>query len=132
MRSRWGDDVDEELQRNEKIRVGFLFNYMQMGGVLKRIEEETREWDARYPKSELLKIWGSVMAIMLVLFTLSYNILLIVTGLFFFFYGHILFQVYGVWKRFQYAKATYLGMTAGGLAVTFALGWLFRSLLFGG
>lgn len=132
MRSRWGDDMDEELQRDEKIKVGFLFNYMQMGNLLKRIEEETREWDDKYPKSELLKVWGSVMAIMLVLFTLSYNVLLIATGLFFFFYGHILVKVYGVWKRFQYSKKVYWGMTIGALAVAFVLGWLFRSLIFGG
>lgn len=132
MRSRWGDDMDEELQRDEKIKVGFLFNYMQMGNLLKRIEEETREWDEKYPKSELLKVWGSVMVIMLVLFTLSYNVLLIATGLFFFFYGHILVKVYGVWKRFQYSKKVYWGMTIGALAVAFVLGWLFRSLIFGG
>lgn len=132
MRSRWGDDMDEELQRDEKIKVGFLFNYMQMGNLLKRIEEETREWDEKYPKSELLKVWGSVMAIMLVLFTMSYNVLLIATGLFFFFYGHILVKVYGVWKRFQYSKKMYWGMTIGALTVEFVLGWLFRSLIFGG
>lgn len=132
MRSRWGDDIDEELQRDEKIKVGFLFNYMQMGNLLKRIEEETREWDEKYPKSELLKVWGSVMVIMLVLFTLSYNVLLIATGLFFFFYGHILVKVYGVWKRFQYSKKVYWGMTIGALAVAFVLGWLFQSLIFGG
>lgn len=132
MRSRWGDDMDEELQRDEKIKVGFLFNYMQMGNLLKRIEEETREWDEKYPKSELLKVWGSVMVIMLVLFTLSYNVLLIATGLFFFFYGHILVQVYSVWKRFQYSKKVYWGMTIGALAVAFVLGWLFQSLIFGG
>lgn len=132
MRSRWGDDMDEELQKDEKIKVGFLFNYMQMGSLLKRIEEETKEWDEKYPKSELLKVWGSVMGIMLVLFTLSYNVLLIVTGLFFFFYGHILIQVYGVWKRFQYSKKVYWGMTIGALAVAFVLGWLLRSLIFGG
>lgn len=132
MRSRWGDDMDEELQRDEKIKVGFLFNYMQMGNLLKRIEEETREWDEKYPKSELLKVWGSVMAIMLVLFTMSYNVLLIATGLFFFFYGHILIKVYGVWKRFQYSKKVYWGMTIGALVAAFVLGWLFRSLIFGG
>lgn len=132
MRSRWGDDMDEELQRDEKIKVGFLFNYMQMGNLLKRIEEETREWDEKYPKSELLKVWGSVMAIMLVLFTLSYNVLIIATGLFFFFYGHILIKVYGVWKRFQYSKKVYWGMTIGALVAAFVLGWLFRSLIFGG
>lgn len=132
MQSRWGDDIDEELQQEHKrIKVGFMFNYMQINRTLKRIEEETREWDDKYPKSELLKIWGCDMFFLLILFTMSYMALIVATGLFFFFYGHVLIQISGVWKRFKYSLLAYWGMTLGGLAVVFALGWLFRSLIFG-
>ncbi len=132
MQSRWGDDIDEELQqRQQKIKVGFVFNFMQINRLLKRIEEETREWDKKYPKSELLKIWGSTVAFSLLLVMLSYNILIIVTGLFMIFNIIIFFQVFGVWKRFNYSAAAYWGMTVGALAVVFLIGWLLRSLIFG-
>lgn len=132
MGSRWGDDVDEELQqRHQRLKVGFVFNFMQISKILKRIEEETREWDEKYPKSELLKIWGSTMVFLLIFMTLSYNILIIVTGLFMLLNIIILFQVFGVWKRFHYSVVMYWLMTIVGLAVVFLIGWLLRGLIFG-
>ena len=59
--SRWGDDNDEELKRNEKIKVGFMFSFKGMSHVVRQIEETTKEWDDKYPKTELLKIWANVM-----------------------------------------------------------------------
>lgn len=132
MRSRWGDEFDEELQRETKIKVGFVFNYMQIGKLCKRFEEETREWDDKYPKSELMKMWASIMCIMLVLFSVTYNILIMATGLFFFFYGHNLFQIYGVWKNFNYSTGAYWGMTFLTLAAELVLSYFIRGLIFGG
>lgn len=132
MQSRWGDDIDEELQHEDKkIKVGFVFNYMQMSGLLKRIEEETKEWDAKYPKSELMKIWGCDMLFLLILFTLAYGPLIVATGLPIFFYGHILIQISGVYKRFQYSRAAYWGLTLCALAAAFFAGYFLRGLIFG-
>ena len=132
MRSRWGDEWDEELQRDTKIKVGFVFNYMQIAKLCKRFEEETREWDDKYPKNELMKMWGSIMCIMMVLCSVTYSILIMATGLFFFFYGHNLFQIYGVWKRFDYSKGTYWGMTLLTLAAELALSFVVKGFIFGG
>ncbi len=132
MGSRWGDDVDEELQqRQQRLKVGFVFNFMQINNILKRIEEETKEWDKKYPKSELMKIWGSTMVFLLVFMTLSYSILIIVTGLFMLLNVIILFQIFGVWKRFHYSAVMYWLMTIAGLAAVFLIGWLLRGLIFG-
>lgn len=134
--SRWGEDIDEELheqKRKGRIKVGFVFNFVQISRLLKRIEEETSEWDKKYPKSELLKIWACDMLFMTIFFTFSYSILIIVTGLFLFFYGFLLFQIAGVWKRFNYSLPAYWLMTLAGLGATFSLGFLlFRRLIFGG
>lgn len=131
MPSNWGDEFDEELKKDNRVKVGFLFNYMQMSRVLTEIEETAREWDDKYPKQELLKIWGSDMAIIFVLFTLSYNILVVATGLFFIFYGHILIQISKTWKRFHYSGWKYWGMTLLALIVLFAIAWFVRGLIFG-
>ena len=46
--SRWGDDIDEELKRKEKIKVGFMFSFKGMSHVVRQIEETTKEWDDKY------------------------------------------------------------------------------------
>lgn len=131
MASAWGDDIDEELKQNKRIKVGFLFNYMQMGNIIKQLDEETREWDSEYPKSELLKIWGSAMFIIFVLALFSYKILIAATGLFFFFYGHILIQVFKAWRRFEYSGWKYWLMTLMTLVVIFIAAYFLRGLIFG-
>ena len=131
MASGWGEDIDEELKRNKRIKVGFLFNYMQMGNVIKQLDEETGEWDSKYPKSELLKIWGSDIFIIFVLALFSYKILIAATGLFFIFYGHILIQVFKVWRRFQYSGWKYWIMTILTLIAAFVLAAFLRGLIFG-
>lgn len=131
MASGWGEDIDEELKHNKRIKVGFLFNYMQMGNVIKQLDEETGEWDSKYPKSELLKIWGSDIFIIFVLALFSYKILIAATGLFFIFYGHILIQVFKVWRRFQYSGWKYWIMTILTLIVAFVLAAFLRGLIFG-
>lgn len=132
MASRWGDDIDEELQRDNRIKVGILFNYMHMGKVIKQLEEETREWDQKYPRNELLKIWGCDLFMIFLLMVFSYNILIVATGLFYIFYGHILIQIFRAWRRFKYPGLIYWLMTVAVLGAAFALAWLFRGLIFGG
>lgn len=131
MASNWGDDIDEELQRDNRIKIGPTFNYMHMGKLIRQLEDETREWDNKYPKSELLKIWGCSMFMLLILFTFSYSILIVATGLFFFFYSHIILQVYRAWKRFNYPRLQYWLMTFGVLIVIILVSWFLRSRIFG-
>ena len=50
------DKYDDEIKPKEKIKVGFMINFKKMNVLLERIDQETEEWDSRYPKSELLKI----------------------------------------------------------------------------
>lgn len=69
MASRWGDDIDEELQRDNRIKVGILFNYMHMGKVIKQLEEETREWDQNYPG---LIYWLMTVAVLGAAFALAW------------------------------------------------------------
>lgn len=128
--SRWGDDIDEELKRNEKIKVGFMFSFKGMSHVVRQIEETTKEWDDKYPKTELLKIWANVMLFFVALFTFTYNILIVVTGILFIFYGMIIVQIFSVWKSFGYPKLKYWLMTLIGLIAAFAAGWGLQSLIF--
>ncbi len=127
----WGDDIDEELQQKyEPIKVPLLFSFKSMSLMLQRIEEETREWDNKYPKSELLKIWTTALLIILVLITISYNVLIVATGFFMLFYGYILLQIARVWKRFKYSLATYWLMTLAALAGVFVIGINLQTLFF--
>lgn len=126
----WGEEWEEELQRDEKLKVGLLLSFKSMSLVIQRIEEETREWDDKYPKSELLKIWGSTMVILLFLFTFSYSALIVATGLFFFFYGYVLLQLGKAWKRFKYSAAFYWGITIPALILVLILGINLQTLIF--
>ena len=127
----WGDDIDEELQQKyEPIKVPLLLSFKSMSLMLQRIEEETREWDNKYPKSELLKIWITALLIILVLVTISYNVLIVATGLFMLFYAYILLQIARVWKRFKYSLGTYWLMTLAALAGVFVIGINLQTLFF--
>lgn len=129
--SRWGEEYDGELLKEEKIKVDVLFSFKSMTLVLNRIIEETREYDDKYPKSELLKIWASALGVLFFLFLFSYNILICATGLFIFFYGFVLIQVYKAWKRFKYPGGKYWLMTVLALAVEFALARVVQGFIFG-
>lgn len=120
MISRWGEDSDDELkalQKREKIHVGFVWNMSLMSKLLIRLDEETAEWDNQYPKSELWKMWGSIMVIMLPLLILTKGVLMLATLLFLFFFGRMYFQIAKVWKRFGYSLLQYWLLTIAGLAV---------------
>lgn len=128
--SRWGDDIDEELKKNEKVKAKFMISFKTMNYVVRQIEETTKEWDDKYPKFELLKIWANVLLFFVVLFTFTYNILIVVTGILFIFYGFIIFQIFGVWRSFKYPGIQYWLMTLAGIAAAFGIGWVLQSLIF--
>ena len=127
----WGDDIDEELKRSEKIKVGLLLSFKSMTLVLERLTLETREVDDKYPKNELLKIWGSIMAIFAVLFSFSYSVFMIVTVLFLGFYGYAFFQLAKAWNSFKYSKVQFWAMSLVGIAVDLGIAVLVQGLLFG-
>jgi hypothetical protein len=127
----WGDDIDEELKRNEKIKVGLLLSFKSMSLVIERLATETREVDDKYPKNELLKIWGSIMAIFALLFSFSYSIFMIVTVLFLGFYGYAFFQLAKAWNSFKYSKLQFWGMTLLAIAVDLAIAVFVQGVLFG-
>ena len=95
------------------------------------LRDQTTEVNEKHPKEELLSIWSNLMIIFIVLFALTYSILIYGTGLFFIFYGYVLFALYRTWNHFGYSKAKFLCMTFVGLIIAGALGALLQHLLFG-
>lgn len=127
----WGDEYESTPRQEEKIKTGRIFSFKTMSFVIEKIKDETREWDDKHPKDDLMAMWTNIMIIYLVLFTFTYNILIVATGLFFFFYFYVLFQMYGAWKQFGYSKAGYWVMTIAGILVTGAIGTILKSIIFG-
>ena len=124
--SAWGDDIDEELQKKEEIKVGFVANFKTMIYLLERIEDETTESDDKHPKKELRRIWFGLMFVFLILFALTYNVLALITVFFFMVYGYVLFRLFKVWKRFKYSKASFLLITIVTLVAECVATALFR------
>lgn len=127
--SNW-DKYDDEIKQDEKIQVGFMINFKKMNVLLERIDQETREWDKKYPKSELLKIWGSIFFMLFVLGVCSYSIFAVATVPFMIFYIYVLFQMEKVWKRFQYSKAQYWIMTLVAIIVVVTAAVLLQGVIF--
>ena len=130
--SNWGEEYDEELKNHERVNVKLRFglNFKYLSQMLDKIDEETREWDEKYPKSELIKIWACIMLNFLLLFSLSYNVFIIVTGAFYIFYTYSLFQTYGKWKRFRYSRIQFWTATVVVLTIMFIVGGVIRRWVF--
>lgn len=130
--SNWGEEYDEELKnyKRVKVKIRFGLNFKYLSQMLDRIDHETREWDEKYPKSELVKIWGCIMMNFLILFSLSYNVFILVTGAFYIFYTYALFQLYGKWKRFKYPKLLFWVATIVVLVLMFVVGGVIRRGIF--
>lgn len=107
------DEYDDELKtmKDEKIQAKFSINFKKLDAMVVRIIEETKDYDDKYPKSELMKIWGCAALAMYVLFGLSHSIFLVVTLPFLFFYFFVMIQVGTAWKRFKYKTGKYWLMT---------------------
>ena len=131
-RSNWGDDVDEELQaRSEEFKPKFTINFKKMTFYIDRIVEETKEWDDKHPKDDLMKMWAGIMIMMFVLFMCSYNIMLIATVPFFGFYGYVLIQLSRTFKRFGYKRLPYWILTILSLAILFVISYYIKGYIFG-
>lgn len=131
MNSRWGDDIDEELKQKERISVGFMWNFISMNHMVTRIDQEVGEREGDYPKSELMKIWGSALVIIMLLAVLTHSVLMIATLPFIFFYALLFFKISGVLKRFGYPRKGYWALTVLLLIAAVAVSVLIQSFLFG-
>ena len=129
--SRWGDEFDEELQKKEEIKVGFMFSFKSMSHTVERLSEETREWDNKHPKIELMKMWANVMLVFAVLLSFSYSLFIAATGIFYFFYGYVLLQIYSTWKQFKYSRLQFWTMTVTVLIILVALAYFVQRSIFG-
>ena len=123
--------MDEYYDKpNGPIKVGFLFSFKSMSMILQRIEEETGDYDQRYPKSELLKIWGNCLLLIFALACLSHSIFIVATGPFIFFYCYVLFQVMRVWKRFKYPRVGMMIATIIGPLLVLVAGFALQGVIF--
>lgn len=126
----WGEEFDEELKNEEEVEVGFRLGFKSMSFMIDRIIEETKEYDEKHPKDDLISILLNDLLIILVLVVFSYNILMIVTVFFMLFYGYILIQLGKAWKRFNYPMGQYRLMSIGGLLLVIVLGIVIQSFIF--
>lgn len=127
----WGDEYENKPRQEARINTGRIISFKSMSTVINKIKDETRDWDDKHPKDDLMAMWTNIMIIYLVLFTVTYSILIVATGIFFFFYFYVLVQMYGAWKQFGYSKAGYWVMTIAGILITGAIGTVLKGFIFG-
>lgn len=121
MTNNWGDDIDDELKKKEKLRVGFTWNFISTNVLITRFDQEVGESDENYPKYELSKMWYSTLVVMLVFEVLFHSVICIVALPFFFLYGMILIKIAKLFKRFGYSTLkhwiiTIIALIAGAAA----------------
>jgi len=127
----WGDEYENKPSQKEKIRYGRIFSFKTMSYAISKIKDETKEHDDKHPKDDLMSMWMNCMIVFLILFTLTYNILIVATGVFFFFYFIVLVQMYSAWKQFGYSKVGYWVMTVAGILITATIGTILKGFIFG-
>jgi len=106
-----------------------MFSFKMMSIVINRISDETKEWDDKYPKRDLLKILANIMVIFAFLFVFTYSFLVAATGIFFLFYIYALFQLYRAWRRFEYSGLVFWLYTIVGIAISFGVGMVLQKLI---
>lgn len=121
MTNNWGDDIDDELKKKEKLRAGFTWNFISTNVLITRFDQEVGESDENYPKYELSKMWYSTLVVMLVFEILFHSVICIVALPFFFLYGMILIKIAKLFKRFGYSTLkhwiiTIIALIAGAAA----------------
>ena len=127
--SRWGDEIDEELQNKEDFHVRFLLSFKSMLIAINKICDETLEWDDKHPRDDFRKIWCGAMLMELLFWTFSYNIMLIATLPFISFYTYVLVRLGKAYKTFGYKRAPYVIMTVGTLLAIIFGTYFIRSVI---
>ena len=120
----WGDDIDDELKKKEKLRAGFTWNFISTNVLITRFDQEVGESDENYPKYELSKMWYSTLIIMILFEVLFHSVICIVSLPFFCLYGMILFKIAKLFKRFGYSTAKHWIITIIALALGAAANYL--------
>lgn len=124
----WGD-TQEEIK--EKVfHIGPMINFKSMSALLQEMTEYIGEPNEEYPKKELKKLWVNLMIILLVLFTFSRKIFIVITIPFCFFYGFVLINLYQAWKNFKYSRKKFLFATVIALVVVIVAAVLLGELIF--
>ncbi|MBR4732891.1 MAG: hypothetical protein IK081_09015 [Lachnospiraceae bacterium] len=121
MTNNWGDDIDDELKKKEKLRAGFTWNFISTNVLITRFDQEVGESDENYPKYELSKMWYSTLVVMLFFEIIFHSVICIVALPFFFLYGMILIKIARLFKRFGYSTlkhwiVTIIALIAGAAA----------------
>ena len=128
----WGDDIDEELQNRKKIEVGFAWNFIGTNAMITRFDQEVGETDGDYPKNQIMKMWASTLAVMLVFALLCHSALVIVGLPFFCLYGMLLFKMAKLLKRFGYPTGAYWAMTVIAVVLMAGANFLLWNVVLGG
>jgi hypothetical protein len=127
----WGDEDVKPSGQDVKINYGRIFSFKTMSYAVNKIKDETKEFDDKHPKDELMSMWMNCMIVFLVLFAFTYSVLIMATGIFFFFYFYVLVQMGSAWKQFNYSTVKYWLMTVAGILVTGAIGTILKGFIFG-
>ncbi|MCQ2538061.1 MAG: hypothetical protein MJ124_06660 [Lachnospiraceae bacterium] len=122
-------DYDAQYLKNHPLKVGFCIGFKSMALLINRLVDETGEVTSKYPKSELLKLWGYDMGIFFFVFLITYKVLTLAALPFYFFYGFVLVKLFIAWKKFKYSLWQLLLMTLVAFSAEFALAAFIRSLI---
>lgn len=123
-------DDDAKYMQEHPFKPAFTVNFKIMSGYVDQIVDGTGEVTDKYPKSELLKLWGWDLIVLFFVFLISYSYVIIAAMIFYFFYGWVLFKIIKAWHYFKYKMWQILLMTVGALAAECGLAWLIRYLVF--
>ncbi len=127
----WGDEYEDKSGQKDEIKYGRIFSFKTMSYAVNKIKDETKEFDDKHPKDDLMSMWMNCMIVFLILFTVTYSFFIVATGVFFFFYFYVLVQMGSAWKRFNYSVAGYWIMTIAGILITGAIGTILKGFIFG-
>lgn len=124
------DDYDDQIKQQERIKIGYKFNFKSMYMLIGRIIEEKGEYDEHYPKDGLYRLWGCSMAVLFILFVFSHSLFMVATVPFMFFYGMVIFQVFKALKVFEYKRVPLAIATPIVLIVEAVAGYYLQQLIF--
>lgn len=127
----WGDEVDEELQQKQEIKVGFPISFKSMINLINLIVETQKEWDEHTPRNSFRRIWAGALLMLFIFFTLTYNVLALATLIFIGFYGYVLIKLGKAYKFFGYSTKGYIATTIVAVALLAVAAFLLQGAVLG-